>query len=191
MVVIVGTGELGPCGSARTRFELEADHDLSPDGVAELAWLTGLVTYRRDGYRGRWVDTATGDDVAEEDLARRYRSDVVARVGLRLLEADGVVDPDGLSVLATVHLDRDLSFEVASADEARSFVDLDPAHTDARRDPETGRLAGDPRRRRPHPGAPPGASHEKGRRPVPHRPRPGPLRHPRRPRSPAPTAWPW
>ena len=112
--------------------------DLSPDGVAELAWLTGLVTYRRDGYRGRWVDSATGDDVAEEDLARRYAADVRARVGLRLLEADGVVDPDGLSVLATVHLDRDLTFEVASADEARSFVDLDPTHTDARRDPQTG-----------------------------------------------------
>ncbi len=149
MVVIVGTGELGPCGTARTRFELEVGADLSPDGVAELAWLCGLVTYQRDGYRGRWVDRASGDDVAEEDLARRYRAEVMARVGLRPLEADGVIDPEGLAVLATVHLERDLTFEVASEDEARSFVDLDPAHTDARRDPGTGgyrvtRRAGSP-----------------------------------------------
>ena len=46
MVVIVGAGELGPYGSARTRFEMEVEDQLSAAGVVELAWTTGLLIGR-------------------------------------------------------------------------------------------------------------------------------------------------
>ena len=37
MVVIVGYGEMGPCGSSRTRFAMEFGDQLAPAAVAELA----------------------------------------------------------------------------------------------------------------------------------------------------------
>ncbi|MET0927887.1 MAG: fatty acid synthase subunit beta domain-containing protein, partial [Aeromicrobium sp.] len=55
LVVIVGAGELGPYGSARTRFEVEVHDELSAAGVLELAWSTGLVSWDAQG--GGWFDT--------------------------------------------------------------------------------------------------------------------------------------
>ena len=77
-MVIVGTGELGPGGTGRSRFALELDELDSPGVVAELAWLTGLVTYELEHYRGRWIDTATRRGGARGALAERY-ADAVAR----------------------------------------------------------------------------------------------------------------
>ena len=75
--MIVGAGELGPGGTGRSRFALELDELDSPGVVAELAWLTGLVTYELEHYRGRWIDTSSGEEVPEERLAERY-ADAVA-----------------------------------------------------------------------------------------------------------------
>ena len=69
---VVGTGELGPGGTGRSRFALELGELDSPGVVAELAWLTGLVRYEVERYRGRWIDTATDEEVREEDLHARY-----------------------------------------------------------------------------------------------------------------------
>jgi enoyl reductase-like protein/3-oxoacyl-ACP reductase-like protein/3-oxoacyl-(acyl-carrier-protein) synthase/acyl dehydratase len=137
MVVIVGAGELGPCGTGLSReaLELAGDEPLPDAAVVELAWLCGLAAFERQGYRGRWIDTATGIPVDEADLAGRYRADVLARVGLRPLEDDGLIDPAGQEVLATVHLDTDVSFEVGSEATARSFLAADPAHTEVRHQP--------------------------------------------------------
>jgi fatty acid synthase len=132
MVVIVGAGELGPCGTAAARFALElhdGDEPLPDAVVVELVWLCGLATFERDGYRGRWIDAATGTAVDEWSLADRYRDAVAERVGLRPLAADGLLDPAGTTVLAHVHLDHDVTFEVASEDAARSFLAADPVHT--------------------------------------------------------------
>ena len=143
-VVIVGAGEVGPWGSSRTRFEVEALGALSPAGVLELAWVTGLVRYEEHG----WVDVETGEPVAEADIAARYGDEVVSRAGVRLVEPETVgFDPARLPVLATIYLDRDFTFPVGSEDEARSFVDADPEHTRAHRDAASGdwhvtRLAG-------------------------------------------------
>ncbi len=138
LVVIVGAGELGPHGLAATRFEAEVDGAPSPAGVVELAWLCGLVAYEGEGSEGRWIDLASGDEVDEAAIADRYAEEVVARTGVRPLESDGAVEAEGLPVLATVHLDRDLTFDVASEEEARSFLAADPAHTEARLDPGSG-----------------------------------------------------
>ena len=137
MVVLVGLGELGPAGTARTRFELETAAR-SPASIGELAWLCGLVTYERDGYRGTYVDTATGDDVPEHELAARYRDEVARRTGLRPLHDDGVIDADGRPVLTAVTPTGELRFEVPDEDTARAFAAADPDGTAITRDRETG-----------------------------------------------------
>lgn len=137
-VVIVGMGELGPWGSSRTRFDVEVGEDLSPAAVLELAWMTGLVRFEQNGRGGAWVDVESGDEVAEADIAARYADAVRTRSGVRLIEPDATgFDPERLPVLATVYLERDFTFPVGSAEEARSFVDADPEHTRASHDAGT------------------------------------------------------
>ena len=121
LVVIVGTGELGPGGTGRSRFALELDELDSPGVVAELAWLTGLVRYELEHYRGRWIDSATQEEVREEDLHARYADAVAQRIGVRALESDGTIDADGHTVLAPVTLERPVTFTVDSEHEARSY----------------------------------------------------------------------
>jgi fatty acid synthase len=138
LVVIVGGGELGPCGSAAARFELEIDGALSPASVGELAWLCGLVAYERDGYRGRYVDAAGGAEVPESELAARYGEAVAARIGVRPLQDDGAVDASGLTVLAPVALSADVRIDVDGEQQARSFAAADPEHALVRHDPAAG-----------------------------------------------------
>ncbi|MDA0136568.1 DUF1729 domain-containing protein [Solirubrobacter sp. CPCC 204708] len=121
MVVIVGTGELGPGGTGRSRFALELGEIDSPGVVAELAWLTGLVGYELEHYRGRWIDTATKEEVREEDLAARYADAVAERIGVRALESDGTIEADGHTVLAPVTLEQPVTFTVDSEAEARTY----------------------------------------------------------------------
>ena len=128
LVVIVGAGEVGPVGSARTRFEMEVDEELSAAGVLELAWVTGLVTWEQDPTPG-WYDAETGDLVPESEIADRYHDTVVARVGIRRYEDDGPMVDNTTPLLTSVFLDQDLSFVVTNEVEARSFFSSDPEHT--------------------------------------------------------------
>ena len=45
VVVVAGYGEVGPWGSSRTRWEMEAFGEFSPSGWLELAWMTGPSRY--------------------------------------------------------------------------------------------------------------------------------------------------
>ncbi|MCB9543748.1 MAG: hypothetical protein H6703_15050, partial [Myxococcales bacterium] len=138
MVVIVGRGEIGPCGTDRTRFELEVDDALSPAAVLELAWITGLIRYAPDARGGGWVDAETGESIPEEAIAARYADPVRRRAGIRFVDpAVAGYDPAALPVHATVWLDRDFSFPVAHEAEARAFAAADPARTRITRDPAT------------------------------------------------------
>ncbi|MEZ4475409.1 MAG: acyltransferase domain-containing protein [bacterium] len=123
-VVIVGFGEVGPCGSARTRFDLEVSEQLSAASILELAWMTGLVRYERDGF----VDVESGEPVPEAELAGRYGDVVRRRAGIRWIE-QGRHDPSRLPVHATVYLDRDFTFPVPSRAEAEAFAAADPEGT--------------------------------------------------------------
>lgn len=127
LIVIVGTGELGPLGSARTRFEMEVDDQLSAAGVLELAWLTGLVTF--DEVNGSWYDTESGDEVAESELVERYEDEVRARIGIRRYENDGEMVDNTAPLLTSVFLDKDLSFTVSSEAEAQALRASDPERT--------------------------------------------------------------
>ena len=126
-VVIVGIGEIGPWGSARTRWSAEIDAELSPAAVLELAWMTGLVRWEKSA---GWVDAVTREPVVESEIAERYRAAVRERAGLRFIAPEQVgYDPEALPILQTVYLERDFSFGVASEEEARSFFASDPTHT--------------------------------------------------------------
>ncbi|HEU0189844.1 MAG TPA: fatty acid synthase subunit beta domain-containing protein [Mycobacterium sp.] len=138
LVVIVGGAELGPCGSSRTRFELEVAGELSAAGVLELAWTTGLVKWEDDPTPG-WYDTESGDLVDEAELVERYHDAVLAKVGVREFVDDGAIDPDHASpLLVSVFLDKDFSFVVSSEADARAFVQFDPEHTVVRPVPDSG-----------------------------------------------------
>jgi 3-oxoacyl-(acyl-carrier-protein) synthase len=57
VAVLVGLGEVGPWGSARTRWSMESTGELSLEACVELAWLTGRIRYEKNrqsrGLRGR------------------------------------------------------------------------------------------------------------------------------------------
>ena len=133
MVVIVGIGEVSSWGSGRTRFEAEygmgrdGSVELTAAGVLELAWMMGLITWKEDPAPA-WYDT---DDapVAEEDIYARYRDEVVARAGIRQLTDKYFLTDQGSIDVATVYLDRDIEFVVATREEAEDYVAADPAGT--------------------------------------------------------------
>uniref|UniRef100_UPI00247FD2B6 beta-ketoacyl synthase N-terminal-like domain-containing protein n=1 Tax=Nocardia miyunensis TaxID=282684 RepID=UPI00247FD2B6 len=128
MVVIVGAGELGPYGSARTRFEFEVSEELSAAGVLELAWTTGLVTWENDPKPG-WYDAESGEYVDESEIAERYHDTVVERCGIRRYADDGAMTENTSPLLTSVFLDKDLTFVVNGEAEARAFHAADPEHT--------------------------------------------------------------
>ena len=127
LVVIVGAGELGPYGSARTRFEVEVSDELSAAGVLELAWSTGLVSWDEQG--GGWFDTASQEKVDEADLVERYEETVREAVGIRRYVDEGAMVDNSAPLLTSVFLDQDLSFTVGNESEARALREADPERT--------------------------------------------------------------
>ncbi|MCR5980518.1 DUF1729 domain-containing protein [Gordonia jinghuaiqii] len=128
LVVIVGAGELGPYGSARTRFEMEVDEKLSAAGVLELAWNTGLINWDSAPKPG-WYDTESGDPVPESEIAERYHDEVVSRCGIRRYADDGAMVDNTSPLLTSVFIDEDLTFTVNSEAEARAFASANPEKT--------------------------------------------------------------
>ncbi|MBN9643853.1 DUF1729 domain-containing protein [Corynebacterium sp. CCM 8862] len=133
MVVICGVGEVSSWGSGRTRTQAEygmgrdGSVELTAAGVMELAWMMGLISFSDDSNPG-WYDT-DGNRVAEEDVYDRFRDEVIARCGIRSFVDDFTLVDKGSIDVATVFLDRDITFTVANEDEARDYEAADPATT--------------------------------------------------------------
>jgi 3-oxoacyl-ACP reductase-like protein len=72
VVVVTGFGEVGPYGSARTRWEMEAYGEFSMEGCIELAWMMGLIRYHNDDSRTGWVDAKTGEPIKDDEIKARY-----------------------------------------------------------------------------------------------------------------------
>ncbi|MGO1803431.1 MAG: fatty acid synthase subunit beta domain-containing protein [Candidatus Corynebacterium faecigallinarum] len=142
MIVVVGLGEISAWGSGRTRFEAEygiqADGsvDLTAAGVLELAWMTGLLTWKDTPVAG-WYD-AKGEIVPEEEIFTRYRDEVAARAGVRTFVDDVALEDLTTPQEVEIFLDREITFAVDSAEDAASFVDSDPTFTRANLNEETG-----------------------------------------------------
>jgi fatty acid synthase subunit alpha len=90
VVVITGYGEVGPWGSSRTRWEMEARGELTLEGCIEMAWMMGYIKHfdgrLKDGklYVG-WVDAKSGEPVDDKDVKGKYQEDIVAHSGVRLI----------------------------------------------------------------------------------------------------------
>ncbi|KAF5337956.1 hypothetical protein D9757_014846 [Collybiopsis confluens] len=93
VMVITGTGEVGPWGSARTRWEMEARGEFTIQGAIEMAWIMGYIKHfngpLKDGslYVG-WVDSKSGEPVDDKDVKGRYEKDILAHSGIRLIEPE-------------------------------------------------------------------------------------------------------
>lgn len=126
VAVIVGMGEVGPWGSARTRWAIEQGRTLSIEGVLELAWMMGLVTPNAKGCG--FVDAKSGAPVDEARVHERYEAEVLAHCGVRVVEpAVTGFDPRALPTLVEVRLERDFTFPVPSRAVGESVVQEDPA----------------------------------------------------------------
>ena len=104
LVVIVGTGELGPGGTGRSRFALELGEPTRPASSPSWRGCAASCASSATATAAAGSTPRRGDEVPEEQLAARYATRSRARVGVRPLEADGDVDAGGLAVLAPVTL---------------------------------------------------------------------------------------
>ncbi len=124
VAVIVGIGELGPWGGARTRWSVESRGELSLEACIELAWMTGRIKYERSRQYVGWVDVTSGDPVAEHEVKARYEEALVADAGIRIVDAKSQrgFDPRALTVWADVSLEQDFVFPVPGRAEGEAFV---------------------------------------------------------------------
>ena len=126
LVVIVGYGEMGPCGSARTRFEMELQDELAPGAVAELAWITGMIQYENDS----WVDTETSEVIDEADIASKYRERIEKCTGIRFLKPETLgFDTQSVETWVLAYLDKPYRFMVNTREEAENYLLADPEKT--------------------------------------------------------------
>ena len=128
LVVIVGSGEVGPVGSARTRFEMEVEDHLSPAGVLELAWTTGLIVWEQQPVAG-WHDVASGEPLTEAEVVEKYAEQIEGNVGIRRYRDDGAMLDNTAPLVVPVFLEEDTSFVVRTKDEADAFAEADPSKT--------------------------------------------------------------
>ncbi|RDX41185.1 hypothetical protein OH76DRAFT_1502742 [Lentinus brumalis] len=94
VVVVTGFAEVGPWGSSRTRWEMEARGEFTIEGCIEMAWMMGYIKHfdgrLKDGslYVG-WVDAKSGEPVDDKDDVRgRYEKDILNHAGVRLIEPE-------------------------------------------------------------------------------------------------------
>ncbi|KAH8822971.1 fatty acid synthase [Flagelloscypha sp. PMI_526] len=93
VIVITGFAEVGPWGSSRTRWEMEARGELTITGCIEMAWIMGYIKHfdgrLKDGtlYVG-WLDSKTGEPVDDKDVKGRYEKEILTHAGVRLIEPE-------------------------------------------------------------------------------------------------------
>ncbi|TFK33214.1 fatty acid synthase [Crucibulum laeve] len=128
VVVITGFAEVGPWGSSRTRWEMEARGEFTIEGCIEMAWLMGFIKHfdgrLKDGslYVG-WVDSKTNEPVDDKDVKGRYEKDILAHAGVRLIEPELFrgYDPKKKVFNQEIELIHDLEAIEVSDSEAQKF----------------------------------------------------------------------
>ncbi|SPO24499.1 related to fatty acid synthase, beta and alpha chains [Ustilago trichophora] len=145
IVVITGFAEVGPWGSSRTRWEMEAFGHLTNEGVIELAWIMGLIKHH-DGqlksgatYVG-WVDVKSGEPVDDKDIRANYEEHIVKHAGIRLIEPELFrnYDPNRKGFQQEIELNHDLEPLEVSAEEASKYKLEHGDKVDAWQDAATG-----------------------------------------------------
>lgn len=90
VIVITGFAEVGPWGSSRTRWEMEARGEFTIEGCIEMAWIMGFIKHfdgrLKDGsLHVGWVDAKTGEPVDDKDVRGRYEKEILKHAGVRLI----------------------------------------------------------------------------------------------------------
>jgi fatty acid synthase subunit alpha len=89
VIVITGFAEIGPRGSSRTRWEMEARGGFTIEGWIEMAWMIGYIKHfdgrLKDGslYVG-WVDSKNDEPADDKDVRGRYEKEILTYAGVRL-----------------------------------------------------------------------------------------------------------
>jgi 3-oxoacyl-ACP reductase-like protein len=90
VIVVTGFAEVGPWGSSRTRWEMEARGQFTIEGCIEMAWMMGYIKHfdgrLKNGnlYVG-WVDSKSGDPVDDKDVRGKYEKEILEHSGIRLI----------------------------------------------------------------------------------------------------------
>ena len=125
--VVVGFSELGPWGSARTRWEMESRGMFSQEGYIELAWMMNIIKHysgEKDGtYYSGWVDAKTGAKVQDSQIGDLYGRQILDHSGIRLIEPElfGGYDPEKKEYLHEVAIEEDMPEFAASQAVAEGF----------------------------------------------------------------------
>ncbi|KAI0380212.1 putative 3-oxoacyl-synthase [Hypomontagnella monticulosa] len=130
VVVVVGFAEIGPWGNSRTRWEMEANGELSIQGCIELAWMTGLIKHNpkpapaTEGAAPAWIDAASGAPVHDFEVKAKYEKQLLEHTGIRLIEPSSLDHPnrDSKQFLQEVIVQHDLEPFNASFETAMEFV---------------------------------------------------------------------
>ena len=113
-IVVVGFSELGPWGSARTRWEMEDRGEFTQEGYIEMAWIMNLIKHFDGEEKGThyvgWVDAKTGKHVHDDEISETYSRQILEHSGIRLMEpnmSDGY-DPGTKEYLHEIAVEEDL-----------------------------------------------------------------------------------
>lgn len=122
VTVVVGYSELGPWGSARTRWEMEHQGEFSLEGYIEMAWIMGLIKHVDGEVKGEpyvgWVDAATGSPMPDDQVPQNYHRHIMSHSGLRLIKPTGQdsYDPSRKEFLHEIAVEEDLApFEASKS----------------------------------------------------------------------------
>lgn len=128
VIVIAGYAEVGPFGSSRTRWQMEAKGEFSIEGLLELATITGLIKFV-DGklksgkqYVG-WVDAKTEEPVDDSQVKSKYEAQILAHTGVRFIEPELFrgYDPNRKGYTQEIELNHDLEAIETSHADAEKF----------------------------------------------------------------------
>lgn len=128
VIVCTGFAEVGPWGSSRTRWEMEARGEFTIEGCIEMAWMMGYIKHLdgklKDGklYVG-WVDAKSGEPVDDKDVRTKYEKEILNHAGIRLIEPDLFrgYDPLKKGFTQEIELNHDLEPLEVSAEDAAKF----------------------------------------------------------------------
>ncbi|WVQ81977.1 hypothetical protein IAT38_004104 [Cryptococcus sp. DSM 104549] len=128
VIVCTGFAEVGPWGSARTRWEMEARSEFTIEGCIEMAWMMGFIKHF-DGKLGNgqtyvgWVDAKSGEPVDDKDMRSKYEQEIIKHSGIRLIEPELFwgYDPNKKSLHQEIELNHDLEPLEVAAEEAARF----------------------------------------------------------------------
>ncbi len=126
VICLVGFGEVGPCGSARTRWDLEKHGLLSLEGAVELAWIMGFIESKRE----HWIDKETKEKIADWHVKEKYEEMILAHSGIRIVEAEvNQFDPRNFPAFTDVVLEEDFIIPMINQDEAYRCQIAEPDKT--------------------------------------------------------------